>query len=137
MAHHSLIHETFKMSLDIQVFENDISFPTNTIMNIDVESCGFCGNTTMDIDVKELAKFGVQLSEIYISLKGKTKIQEPYGQKQFVEFIGDGVGHVSVCGMISNETTFSQKLCFENQIDQTILKDFANELKEKYSIYLR
>ena len=137
MAHHSLIQETFEMNLDVQVFEKDILFPTNTIMNISVESCGFYGSTTMDIDAKELAKFGVKLSEIYISLTGRTKIQEPYGQNQFVEFIGDGVGHISVCGMISNETTFSQKLCFENQIDQTILKDFANELKEKYSIYLR
>jgi len=133
---HTLIHDTLSIAIDLEIFEKDITYQTNTIMNICVESCGFCGKAIMDIDVKEFAKFSVQLSEIYTTLTGKAKIQEPFGQKQFLEFTGDGMGHIAVCGFICGESCFCQKLHFENMIDQTNSKDFAKELKDTYSVYL-
>lgn len=136
MAKHTLAYDAFSITLDIEVFENDIKYPTNTCMNIQVESCGFCGSAIMDIDVKEFAKFSVQLFEIYTSLTGKTRIQEPFGHKQYIEFEGDGMGHISICGEIWGETGFSQILYFENMIDQTALRDFAKQLKDNYSTYL-
>ena len=137
MSIHTLTYDTLSITLDLEVFENDIMCPINTSMNVKVESCGFCGNAIMDIDVKEFAKFSSQLFEIYTTLKGNAKIQEPYGQKQFIEFDGDGMGHIVIRGMIWGETCFSQKLLFENMIDQTVLKKLAKELKDCYSVYLQ
>ena len=45
--------ESFSLSLDFQVFESDISYPSNTILTISVSSAGFSASTTMDIDIKE------------------------------------------------------------------------------------
>ena len=44
--------ENFNLSLDFQVFESDIAYPSNTILSICVSSSGFSASTTMDIDIK-------------------------------------------------------------------------------------
>lgn len=90
----------------------------------------------MDIDVKEFSKSSIQLFEIYTSLTGKTRIQEPFGHKQYIEFEADGMDHISVCGEIWGETVFSQVLYFENMVDQTVFKDFSKQLKDNYSTCL-
>ena len=59
----------------------------------------------------------------------KAKIKEPYGQKQYIEFSGDGTGYISVSGFIS----FSENdLRFNASIDQTYIRSFAKELSSKY-----
>lgn len=122
--------ENFSLSLDFQVFESDISYPSNTILSISVSSAGFSASTTMDIDVKDMPFFCNELQKVYDYLEGETKIQEPYGSRQYIGFSGDGKGHIHVCGTLNSNGAngFWQELKFENCIDQTFLPQFLRKL---------
>ena len=125
--------DSFFIALNLKVFESDIRYPSNTIMDIEIESNGFSGKTSMDIDVKEFAKFATKLCEIYEQLVGEARIEEPYGKKMYISFEGDGRGHINVKGMLCN---MSHVLNFENVFDQTYLQTFAHDLKQSYIKYL-
>ena len=129
---HTLTSETFSLELELQIFEADIAYSSNTIMTVTVESDGFRGCTDMDIDIKDFARFAAGASRLYDTLGGTARIEEPYGHQQFLELAGDGIGHVEVCGMLHSGT---QELRFENVFDQTYLKDFAKEIERVYGKY--
>ena len=122
--------ENFALSLTFQVFESDISYPSNTILSISVSSAGFSASTTMDIDIKDMPTFCNDLQKVYDSLNGKAKIQEPYGNQQRILFSGDKKGHILVSGVLSSNGVngFWQELKFENCIDQTFLPQFLKKL---------
>ena len=46
--------ENFNLSLYFQVFESDITYPSNTILYVCVSSAGFSASATMDIDIKDI-----------------------------------------------------------------------------------
>ena len=121
--------EQFSLSLDFQVFESDIEYPSNTILSVCVSSSGFSAATTMDIDIKAVRDFCNELENIYNTLKGSTKIQEAYG-KQCILFSGDGLGHIMVSGFLDSQGAngFWQELKFENCIDQTYFPSFLKGL---------
>ncbi len=125
--------EDLSLSLSIRVFESDIQYSTNTIMDVEVESNGFTAKTSMDIDIKEFAKFASDLYDIYISLNGEAKIIEPYGEHMYITFRGDTRGHIQVNGFLCNR---GNVLKFENIFDQTYLLEFCHELKKAYKKYL-
>lgn len=126
--------EHFSLSLSLDVFENDIQYPSNTIMNVSVRSGGFAGCASMDIDIKEFAKFALDTCDIYEKLTGKTEIREPYGRHMYLSLSGDGKGHICIKGMLNHD---SQTLAFENRIDQTCFRTFACELKKSCKKYLK
>lgn len=125
--------ESFELSIKLKVFEDDIKYPNNTIMSIKVESNGFCANTNMDINIKDFAKFTVDLYKIYETLSGEAKIEEPYGMHMYLYFKGNGRGHISIKGYLTN---CGQSLEFENNIEQTCLQEFCYNLKQIYCKYL-
>lgn len=135
---HVLETENFKLSIEPKIFQEDIEFPANTILNIVVESDGFYANTTMDINIKYLAKFGYDLCRIYETLHGEARLEEPYGHHMWFSFVGNGIGHIAIKGYLSkgNIIGMEQVLEFENEIDQTYLKQFCNELIRNYKMYL-
>jgi hypothetical protein len=104
--------------------------PSNTVLTISVSSDGFCASTDMDIDIKEFVTFVDSLSSLYTTLNGIAIIQEPYGERQFVEFSADRSGHIGIRGKLSSNGRrgFVQELSFENCIDQTCLPDFIKNL---------
>ena len=120
----------FDICFLLKVFETDIAYSSNTILTISVNSDGFCANTDMDIDIKEFVAFVDSLSSLYKTLNGTALIQEPYGERQFVEFSADRSGHIRIRGELSSNgrNGFVQKLNFENCIDQTYLPDFIKNL---------
>ncbi len=122
--------ESFSLSLDFQVFESDISYPSNTILTVSVSSAGFSASTTMDIDIKDIPTFCNELQNIYNSLNGEAKIQESYGNRQYIQFSGDKKGHIWVSGILNSNgaSGFWQELKFKNCIDQTFLPGFLKKL---------
>ena len=122
--------ENIKLSLTFQVFESDIAYPTNTIISVFVLSAGFSASTSMDVDIKEISEFCNELNKLYSTLKGSTKILEPFGNKQYIGLVGDGYGHILISGMLlsNGANGFSQELKFENSIDQTYFPKFITEL---------
>ena len=131
--------ENFRLSFDFKVFETDISSPSNTILSVFVSSAGFSASTTMDIDIKDISTFCNELQNIYNSLNGEAKIQEPYGNRQCILFSGDKKGHILVSGTLSSNgaNEFWQELKFENCIDQTVLPDFLKKLTALSNQYVR
>ena len=121
--------ENFRLSLDFQIFEEDIPHPVNTTLSIHVSSAGFSASTTMDIDIKDIPIFCKNLKNIYASLTGTAKIQEPFG-KQHILFAGDKLGHIAMSGHLHSNGIcgFWQELKFENAIDQTFLPPFLEYL---------
>lgn len=123
--------EQFSLSLDFQVFESDIDYPSNTILSVCVSSSGFSASTTMDVDIKTIYDFCNKLGSVYIILTGSAKIQEAYGN-QYILFSGDGIGHIRVAGMLDSQGAngFWQELKFENCIDQTYFPSFLKGLTD-------
>ena len=56
----------------------------------------------------------------------------------YLTFEGDGLGHINVRGLLVNGDMNGniQRLEFENNIDQTVLRKFINDLKRDINQYL-
>lgn len=131
---HILKTKSFTLTLIPQIFEEDINYPVNTTLEVSVQSSGFSGAASMDVDAKSLANFAEDLSRIYGTLSGEARIEEPYGVHMYLSFIGDGCGHITVSGQLQSEDSWGnrQVLEFENQLDQTYLREFCNSLNLIY-----
>lgn len=122
--------ENFLLEMGPEVHENDLSFRVNTNLSVKVVSYGFSAEAVMDIDVRELVEFALRLNELYETLEGSARLEEPYGMRCYIEFTACGRGHIKVRGEVHNGMAYEheQKLTFENEIDQTDLKTFAKAL---------
>lgn len=132
MMEHILMDENFALKITPKVFEADIIYPSNTIMEVEIKSNSYSVRTTMDVDAKKLAEFADSLCEIYESLIGEARIEEPYGKQMFISFTGDGKGHIGIEGYLADDC-FS--LEFSDSTNQTYLKEFCYGLKKTYSKY--
>ena len=135
---HIIETENFFVCIEPEIFEADINLSTNTILKIDVKSNGFTASTTMDIDIKDLAKLGKDLCQIYETLQGNARLEEPYGQHMYMSFVGNNRGHIAIKGYLhkGNRTGSEQVLEFQNDVDQTCLRQFYLELLSNYEKYL-
>ena len=122
--------EDFSLSFDFRVFESDIAYPSNTILSVSVSSAGFSATTTMDIDIKRMSAFCNDLQKVYDSLNGEAKMQEPFGNEQYILFSGDKKSSILVSGNLNSNGAngFWQELKFENCIDQTFFPQFLRSL---------
>jgi len=129
--------ENFLLELKPKVHQDDLIFPVNTDLNVKVFSYGFSAESVMDIDIRKLADFAVQIHELYETLKGSVKLEEPYGFQCYIEFTASCGGHIKITGNIHNGKAYGyeQELTFENEIDQTYLKSFATKLFADYAKY--
>lgn len=121
--------ENFRLLLDFRVFEEDISYPSNTTLKVSVFSEGFSATTDMDIDVKQMFGFCENLQTIYDSLRGEAKISEAYG-KQYLSFSCDRHGHIFISGYLYScgINGFRHTMEFENVLDQSFLPSFMKDL---------
>ncbi len=134
----TLESEQFSLTLNFEVFENDIGYGPNTILAVSVFSYGFSASANMDVDIIAVSTFCDDLENIYNSLKGEAKIYETYGS-QIIHFSGDGLGHICVSGELCSNgmNGFWQELKFENSIDQTYLPDFIKSLNKFAKQFLK
>lgn len=129
--------ENFMLELDPKIYQEDIGLPINTLLSVKVNSYGFAGACEMDIDARKLAVFSMQLKEMQETLKGTVKLEEPYGEHNYIEFITAERGHIKVRGYLSeNAYGDEHELTFENEFDQTYLKPFAQALSGDLEKYL-
>ncbi|MBR1530306.1 MAG: hypothetical protein IJ642_13560 [Oscillospiraceae bacterium] len=131
---YELTADSFSLALNTIVFESDIEYPNNTILEVTVESGGFRACTTMDIDIKEFRVFISEINRLYETLQGDTMIKEPYGSQK-IQFSADKKGHILVSGFLHNNFRNGnhQSLEFENSFDQTFLKAFVMALNDMNS----
>ena len=131
--------DEFMLRLTPIVHKEDLREIVNTSLMIDVSSYDFSAKTMLDIDVRDLAEFAMQLSGLYERLSGSVRLTVPYVDECYIEFSADKVGHIRVSGFLDNGNRFgfTQRLQFQNEIDQTILKKFANDLYADFGKYVK
>jgi len=135
---YSVKTEKFALELTPGVHQDDFPYPENNSVHIKVSSYGFSADTFMDIDETRLVGFAVALNELYETLRGSVILEEPYGMHTYVQFAAEKNGHISVWGRLNTQNAFfrhEQMLEFQNEIDQTDLRDFAKALYNDYGKY--
>ena len=134
---HTLESDKLYMELNVNVFESDINYSSNTILDIIIRCNEFSAQTAMDIDIKEFAVLAEKICAMYEKLNGTALIKEPYGNEQFIEFSCDKTGHIIIKGFLCNlNDSCSYKLNFEKTIDQTDIENFIKSFKGTYEKYL-
>lgn len=107
----------------------------NSVM-IDVWSEGFSAESCFDTEEILIAGFVSQLNEMYQKLDGSAIIQDLYETDSYIEFIAQKRGHITVRGKITrSRNRYTQQLTFENEIEQTYLRDFVSALTADYAKY--
>ena len=129
--------DTFVLELTPKIHEQDLTYPVNVTLGVKISSYGYSADTYMDVGVQGIAEFAVQLKNLYETLTGKSKLEEPYSVHNYIEFIAETGGHIKVTGRLNNKNAFgyTQEINFENEIDQTFLKSFVNQLFADFSKY--
>ena len=133
---YSIKTENFLLELNPELNEEDIPYPINTNLYVTVSSSGFSvKEAVMEIDVKDLAEFARTLHEVYETLSGAAELREPYGAQGFIRMTADRSGRVITNGKLSSSDAdgHSQTLLFQNEFDQTYLKNFAKKLFADYT----
>ncbi|MCR5719207.1 MAG: hypothetical protein K6F84_01450 [Lachnospiraceae bacterium] len=130
--------DTFTLELCPEIYEEDLAFSENITLGVKVNSCGYSVETSMDVSIKDIARFAMQLDDIYESLGGEAKLDEPYSNYNYIEFISETGGHISVGGRLNNCVFgHSHEFYFENEINQTYLKEFVKLLVENFNKYIK
>ena len=110
--------------------------PVANAVMIDVRSEGFSAESCFDTEDALLADFAAQLNEMYQKLEGSAFIQDLYETDSYIEFIAQKRGHITVRGQITwSRNRHTQQLTFENEIEQTYLRDFVSALTADYAKY--
>ena len=94
-------------------------------------------DTFMDVGVQGIAEFALQLKDLYETLSGEARLEEPYSVHNYIEFVAKTGGHIRVMGRLNNKSAFgyTQEINFENEIDQTYLRGFVNRLLADFGRY--
>lgn len=131
MKNYRLKTNNFTLEIELKILDKDVNIPTNSILNIKINSDNFSATTTMDIGIKMFQKFARELSDVYTSLKGCAKLKETYGNN-FIMFKAISNGHIYVNGIVNNlcRNGYEQELKFENEFDQTYLKEFVTKINQ-------
>lgn len=117
---------------DIQVFSDD----SGGRCNLELRSSPFQAQIEFFFDSPNLSEFADQLKALEFSLLGSARLGNLY-EDPFIEFEGDGRGHIRVSGRLQVSGDHSQQLDFEFSTDQTALGTFVHELKDasRYAIF--
>ncbi len=129
--------DTFILELSPEIHEQEFTYPVNVYLGVKVFSHGYLADTFMDVGVNGIAGFALQLKDLYETLKGDARLEEPYSVHNYIEFIADTGGHIRVMGRLNNKSAFgyTQEINFENEIDQTYLREFVSRLLADFSKY--
>lgn len=123
----------FKLELSLKIWDDIFPCPNDSLLKIYVFSNHFSAETEIDIGVKDFVEFAVKLKYMYDNLKGEAKITEAYSDRNFINFSVDKRGYFRITGRLYGMKEFcTQKIEFENDVEQTYIRDFAYSLYKDY-----
>ena len=125
--------EKFKLELVIEYYKE--AEYEDCVLNLKVESEGFAASTSFEVYRKSFFYFVKNLKNMYDSLDGNAKIEDAYEGRGYIEFASDSTGHINIKGLLISPL-HNQELKFENEFDQTYLRDFVSDLCSTYQEYL-
>ena len=129
--------DKFQLEFLPEIHEQDFAYPVNVYLVVKVSSYGYSADTFMDVGVQGIVEFAVQLKDLYETLSGEARLEEPYSVHNYIEFIAETGGHIRVMGRLNNKSAYgyTQEINFENEIDQTYLREFVNRLLADFGKY--
>ena len=129
--------DRFTLEFFPEIHEQDFAYPVNVYLGVKVSSYGYSADTYMDVGVQGIAEFALQLKDLYETLSGEARLEEPYSVHNYLEFVAETGGHIRVMGRLNNKSAFgyTQEINFENEIDQTYLRGFVNRLLADFGRY--
>ena len=124
--------ENFSLELLPGIHQDNFPYPKANSLQVKVSSLGFSAD-----DAIALSDFAVNLNELYETLSGSVRLEEPYGMHCFLEFTAVTGGHIRIKDYIHNKmgVGYGHELTFENKVDQTYLRGFAKTLFADYGKY--
>lgn len=135
-----LIANNFEFRIiNAEIYDKDVySEAENTLLTIQIVSSGFSAVSTFDLSIVSVAHFAKDLLELYEKLSGSAEIYDLSFGTPFVKFSIGQRGYIHVQGKFIDGSMLNhkQELIFENDFDQTYLRDYAYALFEEYKIYL-
>ena len=122
--------ENFSLELLPGIHQDNFPYPKANSLQVKVSSLGFSADIA-------LSDFAVNLNELYETLSGSVRLEEPYGMHCFLEFTAVTGGHIRIKDYIHNKmgVGYGHELTFENKVDQTYLRGFAKTLFADYGKY--
>ncbi|MBR0463880.1 MAG: hypothetical protein IJJ23_05780 [Clostridia bacterium] len=79
--------DTFILEFFPEIHEQDFGYPVNVNLGVKVSSYGYSANTFMDVGVRGIAEFALQLKNLYETLSGEARLNEPYSVHNYIEFV--------------------------------------------------
>lgn len=95
--------ENFLLELLPGVHQDNFPYPKANSLQVKVSSLGFSADSIMDIDDIALSDFAVNLNELYETLSGSVRLEEPYSMHCFLEFTAVTGGHIRIKGRVHNK----------------------------------
>lgn len=123
----------FSLEIIFAIYDTDENLQLGTMI-IHVVSGNFSANTSMDVSAYEVAEFARNLYHLYEHLSGTATLKEAFSDENQIEFCAKGRGYIQAKGRL---TEYGQTLIFDNEFDQTYLKEFATSLYHDYKQYLK
>ena len=88
--------ENFSLELLPGIYQDNFPYPKANRLRVKVSSLGFSADSIMDIDDIALSDFAVNLNELYETLSGSVRLEEPYSMHCFLEFTAVTGGHIRI-----------------------------------------
>ena len=76
---YKLATENVSLELLPGIHQDNFPYPKAKSLQVTVSSLGFSAASIMDIDAIALSDFAVHLNELYETLSGSVRLEEPYG----------------------------------------------------------
>ena len=80
--------ENFSLELLPGICQDSFPYPKANSLRVKVSSLGFSADSIMDIDDIALSDFAVNLNELYETLSGSVRLEEPYSMPLLFRIYG-------------------------------------------------
>jgi hypothetical protein len=101
---------------------------------VEVAAGGFRGWVSDELRAEELAEFHTQLARLVETLSGEAVFTTLEGWFS-LRIVGDGRGHITLAGEISDQPGVGNTLAFRLDLDQTFLQPMIAQLGRAVSEY--
>lgn len=126
----TLCTNDFNLDMVVTSYDDPV-LPINALLNIHVESSGFCGSTTEEIDIKDFFRFAEALVRMHTSLSGTAELRYSPEEQSLIIFSAQKRGYIHVQGILGNWCNgLLQEFHFENEFDQTYLTPLVHTLQK-------
>lgn len=121
---HEIITEDFRFSLEVERIDS------GTELFLFVCSNDFGAKARYTIEISDVAWFANRMWDLYEKLEGNVSLEDCDGDDFCITFEVRKCGYIQISGYLV-ERTYGQELHFQNEIEQSYVKEFCYGLKKE------